>query len=207
MKAYLLKTIGIIVVATLAGVAHFALGDDIRFAKNDLDNSNEIIIGGTSSSSDSASQTTENSGDETASQEQDSPEEPVTNGEIDCSGMILETEITTEQARCLYENDLAIFIDARPSNDFERGHIAGSFSVPMGAFENGVPIAVDMLDDQRFIVIYCSGGNCEESHLVAEDLAFERPDLANMIHIYVDGYPAWEDAGMPVEDGPDPFAE
>ncbi|RNC80954.1 MAG: hypothetical protein ED559_03905 [Phycisphaera sp.] len=207
MKAYLLKTIGIIVIATLAGVAHFALGDDIRFAKGDLNNKNEIPSGAPSDNSDSLTQTPENSGDESASQEGDSAEEPVNEGAIDCSGMILETEITSEQARCLFENDLAIFIDARPSGDYERGHIAGSFSVPMGAFENGVPIAVDMLDDQRFVVIYCSGGNCEESHLVAEDLAIERPDLANMIHIYVDGYPAWEDAGLPIEDGPDPFAE
>lgn len=206
MKGYLLKTIGILVIATLAGVAHFALGKEIRFAK-DLGPTNNTIGEPRATNNDDPATPDADEPAQTTEEPQagtDAGEQPFQLTEAEKH---LDREITLRQARYLFENDMAIFIDARPSGEFEKGHIAGAFSVPTNSFENGPPVAAQILDDQRYVVIYCSGGNCEESHLVAEDLALERPDLMNMIHICVDGYPAWTEAGLPTQDGPDPFAE
>ncbi|GAB5497057.1 MAG: hypothetical protein Phyf2KO_21370 [Phycisphaerales bacterium] len=202
MKAYLLKTAGIIVIATLAGVAHFALGEKIKFAEELDPIENTIERRG----DDSTSTPPENVVEPTDSQSEpadDSAEEFV----LTEAEKILQRDITLRQARYLYENDRAIFIDARLPEYYEQGHIEGAFSVSTEAFQSGPPFAVQVLDDSRYVVIYCGGGACEESKIVAEDLAIERPDLENMIHIFEDGYPAWESAGLPTDVGPDPYAE
>ena len=69
-----------------------------------------------------------------------------------------------------------LFLDARRSSIFEEGHIAGarSFSV----WESDIDDKVNALFEERAdpaeqnkpIVIYCSGGACEDSHMLAQKL-------------------------------------
>ncbi len=211
MKSYLIKTVGIIMVAALVGVAHFALGEKIEFA-GELDPVQNTIGGPKQTEpvtdpveNDPTPQDVVKDPEDTqdASVQQDEDEPFV----LPPDQRILEREITTDQARYLFEQNLAEFFDARPKDTFEDGHIAGAFSLPVDSFENGEPFSVSILNDDKYIVIYCSGGNCEESHFIAEDIATYRPELVNMIHIYVAGYPGWTQAGLPTQSGPDPFAE
>jgi 3-mercaptopyruvate sulfurtransferase SseA len=62
----------------------------------------------------------------------------------------------------------------------------------MGAFQQQVNVA-------HPIVVYCDGGDCEASHDMAIML-----ESAGYMEVYVlhDGYPGWERAGHPVEQGP-----
>lgn len=107
-------------------------------------------------------------------------------------------DISSEDAMQLW-HEKAIFIDARRTDVYAAGHIAGARSMPVWeadindrvrAFFDEVP------DQQRPIVIYCSGGNCEDSHMLAEKLwgiGYE-----NLL-VYKDGFPAWQKMGGKVE--------
>ncbi|WP_257308883.1 rhodanese-like domain-containing protein [Geothrix fuzhouensis] len=94
------------------------------------------------------------------------------------------------------------FLDARRGSEFAEGHIAGAWSTPVWESD---------LDDRLLsfkaarrpgsedpIVIYCSGGDCRDSHLLAEKLLGE-----GYFHILIfrDGFPAWVAQGRPVEKG------
>ena len=98
----------------------------------------------------------------------------------------------------------ALFLDARRSSVYAEGHIAGARSFPVwesdidervkGLYEEG-------LDQQAPIVVYCSGGNCEDSHMLAEKLYMVGFD--NVL-IYRDGFPDWQKRGLAVSKGTNP---
>jgi len=103
-------------------------------------------------------------------------------------------EIEALQARRLH-GEGAIFIDARRTRQFEEGHIAGALSVPIWE----TAMVDERLDEiaaraapEEPIVIYCNGGDCEDSHMVAERLW-----IAGFVHVmvYSDGYPDWIEQG------------
>jgi len=97
------------------------------------------------------------------------------------------------------------FLDARRSSDFQDGHVPGAWSVPIWeadaaaritefeARANPAPLAP--------IAIYCSGGDCADSRLLAKKLV----DLGyrNLL-IYRDGFPDWVKRGRPQERGARP---
>ena len=101
----------------------------------------------------------------------------------------------------------ALFLDARRSSVYEEGHIAGAR--PFSVWEADVDDKVMRLFDERPdpaqqnqpIVIYCSGGACEDSHMLAEKLWGIQ---FNNVYVYKDGYPDWVSRGGPVKQGPTP---
>ncbi len=115
-------------------------------------------------------------------------------------------EIDLATARALHENQLATFVDARVASEFEAGHIEGALSISPAALEaNSAMFALDVIDPSKPIVIYCGGGDCDDSHRVAEMLQNLRG--FTQTHVFVDGFQTWADAGLPTSSGPDPFAE
>lgn len=101
----------------------------------------------------------------------------------------------------------ALFLDARRTSVFEDGHIAGSR--PFSVWESDVDEKVNKLfearpdpDQQNLpIVIYCSGGACEDSHMLAEKLWGIQ---FNNVYVYKDGYPDWVKRGGPTRKGATP---
>jgi rhodanese-related sulfurtransferase len=98
----------------------------------------------------------------------------------------------------------AVFLDARRTAMYIEGHLPGAKS--FSAWEDGLPEKVDQLslftaDLKLPVVIYCSGGDCHDSHLVAQKLW-----LAGFrnVRIYTDGYPDWEARNRPVTKGEKP---
>ena len=111
----------------------------------------------------------------------------------------LPTEIGTEIAFRLWDENLALFIDARPVEEYEAGHVPGAFNVPPSRI-SGISALLDFMGPGDRIVVYCEGGSCDASHLVAirlEDLGI------TTVHIDVDGYPGWTAAGHETAEGPD----
>ncbi|MDE3244710.1 MAG: rhodanese-like domain-containing protein [Acidobacteriota bacterium] len=111
--------------------------------------------------------------------------------------------ITGEEAAWLHAHG-AVFLDARRTAMYEQGHIPGARS--FSAWEDGLAEKVDQLalftaDLKLPIVVYCSGGDCHDSHLVAQKLW-----LAGFrnLRIYTDGYPDWEARKQPVASGSKP---
>ena len=97
-----------------------------------------------------------------------------------------------------------LFLDARRTSAYEDGHIAGarSFSV----WESDVDDKVIKLFDERGepeqqlqpIVLYCSGGACEDSHMLAQKLWGLQ---FNNVLVYKDGFPDWQKRGGAVRTG------
>ena len=107
-------------------------------------------------------------------------------------------EITNEDAMQLW-HEKAIFIDARRTDVYNAGHVKGARSMPV--WEADIDDRVrdffnEVTDQQRPIVVYCTGGNCEDSHMLAEKLwgaGFEN------VLVHTDGFPGWQKIGGAVE--------
>jgi rhodanese-related sulfurtransferase len=97
-----------------------------------------------------------------------------------------------------------LFLDARRSSVYKDGHIPGARSFPV--WESDIDTRVKALfeegrDQRAPIVIYCSGGDCEDSHMLAEKLYFVGFDNAL---IYKDGFPDWQKRGGAASKGDQP---
>jgi rhodanese-related sulfurtransferase len=112
-------------------------------------------------------------------------------------------EIAPAGVQRLYQGK-ALFLDARRSSVYAEGHIAGARSFPVweadidqrvkGLYEEG-------LDQKAPVVVYCSGGACEDSHMLAEKLYMVGFD--NVL-IYKDGFPDWQKRALPTSKGANP---
>lgn len=95
----------------------------------------------------------------------------------------------------------ALFLDARRTSVFQEGHIAGAR--PISVWEADVDEKVMALvnegrDLQQPVVIYCSGGDCEDSHMLAQKLFGAG---FNNLLVYKDGWPDWQKRGGPSRTG------
>jgi rhodanese-related sulfurtransferase len=98
----------------------------------------------------------------------------------------------------------ALFLDARRTSVFEEGHIAGARSFPV--WEADIDDRVNALFSERSdpesqnkpIVIYCSGGACEDSHMLAQKLWGIQ---FNNVYVYKDGFPDWQKRRGPTRTG------
>lgn len=112
-------------------------------------------------------------------------------------------EIGYADVRSLYDRN-SLFIDARRSDAYTDGHIAGARSLPVWEAdidERVKAIYSEGLDQEKPIVIYCSGGHCEDSHMLAQKLwglSF------NNVLVYKDGFPDWKQRRAPVGTGTKP---
>lgn len=116
---------------------------------------------------------------------------------------LLYLEISGEVAERLHRAG-ALFIDARRTEAFERGHIGGATSIAV--WEHDADSKTAALHGQgvkpdRVIVVYCSGKDCTDSKMMAEKLA-----MAGFFNLYVyeGGFPDWEKRGLPVARGKAP---
>ena len=98
----------------------------------------------------------------------------------------------------------ALVLDARRTKDFEAGHIAGAKSFPI--WESDIDARVTALvgegrDASLPVVLYCSGGDCEDSHMLAQKLF---GGGFNNLLVYRDGWPDWQKRGGGSATGPEP---
>ena len=94
-----------------------------------------------------------------------------------------------------------MFVDARRTEAYERGHISGARSVP--AWEGDVEkriaaLKAEGLTVDREVVLYCSGPDCQDSERLAGRLTLT--GFFNL-HLYKDGFPDWKSRGWPVTEG------
>jgi rhodanese-related sulfurtransferase len=112
-------------------------------------------------------------------------------------------EIGTDEAESLFREGRP-FLDARRSSVYADGHVAGARSFPV--WESDIAERVkaffeEGLDQNAPVVIYCSGGDCEDSHMLAEKLYMVG---FNALYIDKDGFPGWTKRGLPVTKGVKP---
>ena len=109
-------------------------------------------------------------------------------------------EVSGEDVALLHGRKVPFF-DARRTSVYEEGHIAGARNI--SPWESDVDQKVravfdENLDPDTPIVVYCNGGQCEDSHMLAEKLW--GIGLNNVL-VYKDGYPDWLARGGAVVKG------
>lgn len=93
-----------------------------------------------------------------------------------------------------------LFIDARSDDAFAEGHIPGAIQVH--AYEISRYLTDDILsriESAEKVVVYCNGGNCEDSIFLCRDLIYEFDVPFDKVYLYGGGWKAWTKRGMPVE--------
>jgi rhodanese-related sulfurtransferase len=107
-------------------------------------------------------------------------------------------DISLEEAEKLFFTHAAVFVDARPVEDYARGHIQGARSLPWQRVDiDFISVTSDLALDTP-IVTYCDGETCELSH----DLALFLRDAGFLnAQVLVNGWTLWQQAGLPTESG------
>lgn len=85
----------------------------------------------------------------------------------------------------------AIWIDARPFEEYERAHIPEALSFDAGAWDASLIALMDVwLAGPRPIIVYCGSESCGTSRQVAERLRDALPDAE--IYSLKGGWDAWQ---------------
>jgi rhodanese-related sulfurtransferase len=115
-------------------------------------------------------------------------------------------EIAFADVKALHGKNV-LFLDARRTSVYEQGHISGARTYSV--WESDIDEKVNKLFEERSdpqaqalpIVIYCSGGDCEDSHMLAQKLWGIQ---FNNVYVYKDGFPDWQQRGGSVHTGANP---
>ena len=94
----------------------------------------------------------------------------------------------------------ALILDARPSVFFENGHVPGALNLARDDFAHDYRRLTGVLqaNHDKPIIVYCSGGECHDSRLVANALL--SLGFSN-VTVFTGGWDAWSAAGLPVAKG------
>lgn len=101
--------------------------------------------------------------------------------------------IALDQAALLYEQEAALFVDARPQSQFAQGHIRGALSLPWQEVDRFFVETAEQFGGAKTIITYCDGESCELSHdlaLFLKDMGFED------VRVLVNGWSVWRQAGL-----------
>lgn len=96
--------------------------------------------------------------------------------------------------------DLVVFVDARDEKQYMAGHIPGAFLFDHYRAERYLPDVLPVCMNADQIVLYCYGGDCEDSEFAAvilRDAGVPNEKLG----IYTGGFAEWSTNGLPVELG------
>ncbi len=113
-------------------------------------------------------------------------------------------EITGEETASLQARGDVPFLDARRTSVYRQGHIVAAR--PFSVWESDIDEKIKAFfaeghDPSSPIVVYCSGGECEDSHTLAQKLYLSGFDA---VFVYKDGFPDWQRRGLPVHVGDQP---
>ena len=96
--------------------------------------------------------------------------------------------------------ELVIFVDARNDAHFQEGHIPGAYGFDHYYPENALPLVLPACQQAETIVVYCGGGDCEDSEFAALSLR-DAGIPAERLGVYGGGFADWQTNGRPVEVG------
>jgi rhodanese-related sulfurtransferase len=106
-------------------------------------------------------------------------------------------QVTLGEAKQAYDAG-AMFIDSRSLEHFKAGHIENAIRIEAAMFKSGDPPELGLVPRSAIVVIYCSGGQCDESENVAKLLTNSGYQTVYVLH---DGFPGWKALGYPTATG------
>jgi rhodanese-related sulfurtransferase len=99
-----------------------------------------------------------------------------------------------------YEQGLVMFIDARDDDHYAAGHIPGAYQFFHYRPEKYAGSVLPLAQAAQQVVIYCNGGDCEDSEFAAMMLRDMGVPVANL-YVYLGGYSDWSTNNLPIEVG------
>lgn len=102
--------------------------------------------------------------------------------------------VTVPELKELLARNEAVVIDVRNQASFELGHIRGAKLIPEAEVAN----RLDELPKNKLVVTYCSCSKEQTAMRAVVDLKEKGFTNAGAL---LGGYPAWQNAGLPVDTG------
>lgn len=110
--------------------------------------------------------------------------------------------VTTDEVKYyLHEEKGTVLVDARSHEEYSLGHIPGALNIPEDDFAASFAKVQPSLEKARTIIVYCSGGSCSTSEIVAQMLRDKGGLPADKLWIYSDGFPGWMRGKNKIESG------
>ncbi|MGA2404780.1 MAG: rhodanese-like domain-containing protein, partial [Syntrophobacteraceae bacterium] len=109
---------------------------------------------------------------------------------------VQEPVVSIEEARALFLTNGAVFVDARPEEAYRSGHIQGALNLPPDSIEEWLHGAGAQIPPDSLIITYCDGESCTLSKEAALQLSGKG---YSHVRVLVNGWSAWQDAGLPTE--------
>ncbi len=106
--------------------------------------------------------------------------------------------VELDEFRSAVEQKHDLILDARSSSSYQRGHVPGAVNLSREDFAQDYVRLRATLDKAKEepIMVYCSGGDCHDSKMVAQALT----SLGfSQVRVFIGGWTAWTGAGMPSE--------
>ncbi len=97
--------------------------------------------------------------------------------------------VTVVQARAWGEN--AIWIDARPDEEFARDHVPGAVSLNEDRWNELLPQFLAVWSPEKKIVVYCSSQSCNASREVAHRLRNQAQPPMQNVFVLKGGWEEW----------------
>lgn len=108
-------------------------------------------------------------------------------------------EVTLERVQSEWKGDV-LWIDARPTDQFEAGHVPEAKPLNEQSFDDQLFELLETLQTNTLpVIIYCGGESCHASRTVRQKL-LERVPLEN-VFVLRGGWKTWLDAGGQVAAG------
>ena len=99
-----------------------------------------------------------------------------------------------------YAHDGVVFIDARDQDHYRGGHIPGAHELDPYHPELEIAAVLPVVQAAETVVIYCNGGDCEDSQFAA--VLLDQAGISkDKLSIYVGGITDWRTGGLPLETG------
>ncbi len=104
--------------------------------------------------------------------------------------------ISIIEAKAAFDENRAVFLDARDKGLFEQGCIKGAKSLPWHSVDDHFIDIVEGIVNGTLIITYCDGETCDLSHKLA--LFLKEMGFSN-VKILVNGWTVWQEMNFPVE--------
>jgi rhodanese-related sulfurtransferase len=104
--------------------------------------------------------------------------------------------VNLEQAYALFQQGRALFIDARPVDEYAELHVPKALNITPDMLAAGGAEPVAGLAKDREIVVYCGQVSCDLALKVAEKLQARG---FTQVMVYLGGFRAWDEAGYPAD--------
>jgi len=114
--------------------------------------------------------------------------------------LIASNQVTQLFREPRYEQGLVVFVDARDDRHYQEGHVPGAWQFDHYRAENYLGAVLPVCLTAEQVVVYCNGGDCEDSEFAALTLS-GAGITKEKLFVYGGGMTEWITNGLPVEAG------